>query len=178
LLIVAASISAGASIVAMGLSGKAGAHAGLVIAVPVGFSRARWFYWTHVVGRGPCDRPPEVIVASPADPTKQADAHMTLRDQIKQKQRPLTICLLVGLGLFLVPWLFVPLHQLGLADPWGGGYFGLLMVLAAGGGLLIIIGAIGMQLIRCPKCRGRLEGALSSKERYCRYCGADFDAEA
>ena len=102
---------------------------------------------------------------------------MTLRDEIKQQQRPAIICLLVGLVLFLVPVAFAALKGLGLADPWGGGYFGLLMMLLVVGGALCIIGVIAVHFIRCPKCRRVLGGGVSYDEKHCRYCGADFDAE-
>lgn len=52
------------------------------------------------------------------------------------------------------------------------------MMLLVGSGVLAIIGVVGLTLMRCPKCSGLLGRAVSSKEKYCRYCGADFDAEA
>ena len=101
---------------------------------------------------------------------------MTLGEQIRRTRRPWAICALVGLLMLTPPALVAALKRSGHADP--GEYWPLLVFLVLTGAVLLIVGAIGQWTIRCPKCHGLLGSYAAMTGKFCRHCGADFNAEA
>ena len=100
---------------------------------------------------------------------------MKLRDQMRQTRRPWRICVITG-AVILVPPLLVAL-QMKLVPSQPPEYWPLLVILTLVGSGLLIVGGIGQWSIRCPKCRGLFGIDDPTKDKCCRHCGADFDAE-
>jgi hypothetical protein len=100
---------------------------------------------------------------------------VTLREQIRQARRPWSTCAIAGLLMWAPPGFFAALKNFGLGDT--GEYWPLLVILVLVGALLLLVGAIGQWSIRCPKCRGVLGSYAATTGKYCRHCGADFNAE-
>jgi hypothetical protein len=100
---------------------------------------------------------------------------MSLRDQIKQAQRPWRLCVIAGLLLLAPPFLFGAFKRLGVGEP--GGYWPILVMLVLVGMGLLLIGAIGHWSVSCPQCRGFIGFYGATGGKHCRHCGVDFDAE-
>ena len=100
---------------------------------------------------------------------------MTLRDQIKQTRRRNSIFGIAGLVMWTPLGLAAVIIKLDGTQP--PEYWPVLVILVLVGGVLLLIGAIGQWTMRCPQCRGILGLVDVSKDRYCRRCGTDFDAE-
>ena len=99
---------------------------------------------------------------------------MTLRDQLKQTRRRHDIFGVAGLVLIAPPSLVITKLEVEGTQP--PEYWPLLVILFLIGVVLVLIGAIGQWTMRCPKCHGII-GVSATKDRYCRRCGTDFDAE-
>ena len=100
---------------------------------------------------------------------------MTLRDQIKQTQRRYSYFAIAALVLWAPPGLTAVVIKLNGTQP--PEYWPFLMMLVLVGLVLFLISAIGQWTMRCPKCQAILGIVNASKEKCCRFCGADFDGE-
>ena len=99
---------------------------------------------------------------------------MTPRDQFKQTRRRYTIFGAASIVFLLPPALVAANMKVTGAPP--PEYWPLLVILLLIGVVLLLIGLVGQWTMRCPKCHGII-GVSAAKDRFCRRCGTDFDAE-